>query len=60
MKTWLHVLVIVGFICYGLAISSKIFDTFLYDFGIKPIAALVFGNACLLIAIVIRLFWEKK
>ena len=54
MKGMVNVLVVIGLICYIFAIISKVTSTGLYDFGIKPVSALVFGNSCLLLALVVN------
>lgn len=53
MKTAAYILIGVGIICYVIAIISKATGIGLYDMGIQPLATLVFGNSCLLLALVI-------
>ena len=56
MKGIANILIVLALICYIFAIISKLTSTGLYDFGIKPVSALVFGNSCLLLALVVNTF----
>jgi hypothetical protein len=56
MKGMANILVVLALLCYIFAIISKLTNTGLYDFGVKPVSALVFGNSCLLLALAVNTF----
>ena len=56
MKGLSHILIGVALVCYIVAVFSKMTAAGLYDIDVKPIASLVFGNSCLLLALVINSF----
>ena len=54
MKITANILIGLGVVCLIVAIFSKLTTVGLYGMGIQPVAALVFGNSCLLLALVIN------
>jgi len=54
MKIAVNLFIALALICFLVAMISKITTTGLYDMGVKPVSALVFGNSCLLLALVLN------
>ncbi|MBL7071605.1 MAG: hypothetical protein ISS26_05495 [Candidatus Omnitrophica bacterium] len=54
MKIVVDILIALALMCFLVAVLSKVTAIGLYGMGVKPIAALVFGNSCLLLALVLN------
>lgn len=54
MKAIGNILLALSVVCFIIAVVSKLTGEGLYNLDIKPISALVFGNTCLLVYLVIK------
>jgi len=54
MKIIVNLLIGIALVCFLIAVISKVGNSGLYDLGIQPISGLVFGNSCLLLALVLN------